>query len=555
MSISYLKLKKIAYFCLLLPAVLFVVGFLKWYIGIPVALLCAVAYYFIIKDTKKEADIYADKVLRIKPLHFIILVGIVTLWCYLSGLGNLYYQSDDWFARNAIFRDLIREDWPVIYNFKDAALVYYIGYWLPPALVGKIIYNFTNLSIAWTVGNIVLWLWSVICVTVVILMTMVFLNANTKKRFWTALAIFIGFSGLDIVGTLFMRIFNGVAIPNHIEWWTTLQYSSMVTVLGWVFNQAIFSWMATICFLSEKKTRNYAFIICCALSSSPMPCVGLAIYMVVSACVMLWRAIKEKRVKEFWLDVFTVQNIVPVLTLLPIYFFYYKSNVAVNLGSGSGGGAPMPRDLYAIILLSILAACFAAAGLWLRRKNMPWQSRKLFVLSAIAAALAVLAVLDPGVRLNYLAFILLESIVFLVVIWDDHKTDPVFYASWALTLICPLITVGTAADFCMRASIPLVFVLMVMSTKYLLDNAETIKQKGASYRKVTSIILIALLVIGVFTAYKEFERGVVEIIRHKQIALVNDWVGTFSKIFPSGLDKNFIAASYEDTFFFRYLAK
>ena len=121
MRISLVALKRAAYLCLLCPCLIFLIGFLKWYVGVPVALLLAVAYFF--AAAKKDADAPEEEprdfVLAKK--HVFLLVGVVALWCWLAGIGNLYYQSADWWARNAVFRDLITRDWPVIYPEKNAA--------------------------------------------------------------------------------------------------------------------------------------------------------------------------------------------------------------------------------------------------------------------------------------------------------------------------------------------------------------------------------------------------------------------------------------------------
>lgn len=556
MTISYLKLKKIAFFCLALPSVIFVLGFLKWYIGIPVALLMAVAYFFAVRTVRCEED----QTLHLPVPFLLAVVGIVTLWCYFGGIGNLYYQSEDWSARNAIFRDLIRFEWPVIYPAKNAALVYYIAYWMPPAVVGKAFLAMTggNLTVAWWAGNAAMWLWSVICVTLVILLVMIYVKANTKKRFWLVLLIIITFSGLDIVGTVFNRLTRGILISNHIEWWSRFQFSSLTTCLFWVFNQSVFGWLATACFLFEKKVCNYAFIIVCALPSSPFACIGLGIYMVGKALLLLVEAIREKRVGRFWRDVFTPQNVIPVLTVLPIIFFYFITNVAFNMTSETVATVAEPRAWSAIALLAVLGVGFGLLGYRQRRKLRALTANKLFFLAIFSILLCVLALVNVRVRMNYLWFILLESIVFLLVLWDDHKKDPIFYLSWLVTVICPLLQIGTAEDFCMRASIPLIFILMVMCIQYLFQNAQVLKEKRVTYAKACYVVLVVLLVLGSVTVYKEFERGIVHVVTNGKINLVNDSIYSFERLLeggPGGADKNFIAVSYQDTFFFRYLAK
>ena len=549
MTISYLQLKKIAFFCLALPSVIFVLGYLKWFIGIPVALLLVLAYIFAVRDMRREDD----PSIKIPVPTLLLIVAVVVAWCYFAGLGNLYAQSDDWAARNAIFRDLIRKDWPVVYSTKNAALVYYIGYWLPAALVGKSVFLLTGrLPIAWTVGNMALWLWSAICICIVLLLVLVYLRSASRKQTWLIVLIFIFFSGVDIVGTLYNTIFRHWPFPTHLEWWTVYQFSSMTTALNWVFNQSIFAWMATILFLFEKKVRNYAFIIVCLLSSSPLPAVGLGIYMVGYALWLLWHAIREKQAAAFWCDVFTVQNLIAVLTLLPIYFLYYKTNLAVNVGQAYT--VTPPRDWWGLAVLLVLAGVLVGMWLLLRRRGIVMRRRMWLVALVTLAVIAVVMLLDPSMRINYFYFLLMEVFLFLLLVWSDHLSDPLFYLTWGIAMLCPLITIGTAADFCMRASISVVFVLMIFCMRYLFDHADYLHEKR-SWRKALYIALIVVMALGAVTAIIEFYRGAREFILGKRAF---DWIYTMDQIFTGpieGTDRNFIANSYRDHFFFRYLTK
>ena len=255
MTLSYSKLKKIAFLLLALPTLIFAIGFLRWWVAFPVAALLVFAYVWSIRREKDEEG--EEYRLYLRPWQLLVLLGIVSLWCMLSGLGNFYYQSSDWAARNAIFRDLIRFDWPVIYDVSGRALVYYIAFWLPAALFGKLAAFFgADLGYAFAVGNVALLLWSIINMLVIVLLVLLYVRAHSVKRFFIALAIFIGFSGLDIIGALCHLAF-GVEIPYHLEWWTAYQDTSMAACLGWVFNQAIPAWLTIICFLHEKKMQNY----------------------------------------------------------------------------------------------------------------------------------------------------------------------------------------------------------------------------------------------------------------------------------------------------------
>lgn len=81
-----------------------------------------------------------------KEIFFQLLpiIVILILWVYFSGIGGFVFQNKDHWWRNETFNLLVQEDWPVIVkmNMKGTmqprALIYYIGFWLPSAVVGKL---------------------------------------------------------------------------------------------------------------------------------------------------------------------------------------------------------------------------------------------------------------------------------------------------------------------------------------------------------------------------------------------------------------------------------
>lgn len=563
MKITYNKLKKVAFAALALPSIIFVLGFLRWYIGIPIALLITTAYIFALRNTKTEmASDKEEKSITVPIWSILAIFGISIAWCYFGGLGNLWYQSDDWSARNAIFRDLISHDWPVIYASKNSALVYYIGFWLPPALIGKGVFSvFGNLNAAFFVGNIFLWLWSAFCIVIAFLLTALFINANNKKRLFIAMSVFVLFSGLDIVGSLYNLLVKDIGIGNHIEWWSTYyQFSSMTTMLFWVFNQSIMTWLTVACFINEKTTRNYAFLVVLCAAGGPIPCVGIAVYMVGFALCKLYKAIRAKEAKRFWLDVFTPQNLIPTLTVFPVYFLYYKTNLAVNVGKEIQT-VRQAVDVRAVVVLAITLCAVAAMTFICKKQKKTWG--EWLSLAIINAIFLVAVICEPSIRINYVFAILLEGIVFLIPLWNAYKRSPIFHTTLFLIMLSPTIRIGTAGDFCMRASIPAIFVLMALCLQYLFNNSAKIftrvnKDRSMLITKISCWALVICISIGAVTPFIEFKRGFGEVISNKSIVLVNDSTYTFDQIFygnRKNLDRNFIAENYNETFFFRYLAK
>jgi hypothetical protein len=97
----------------------------------------------------------------------------------------------------------------------------------------------------------------------------------------------------------------------------------------------------------------------------------------------------------------------------------------------------------------------------------------------------------------YVFFVILEGLLLWTVFKEKNKTNLYWYLAGFLILIIPLIKVGSTQDFCMRASIPTLFMLMVWSAEML-----------ASPKSQMRIVLIILLSIGAITPIYEINRSV-----------------------------------------------
>ena len=139
------QLNIISYFYLIFPILIFLIGFVKFKFAIiPVLLLIVIFLRRILEKVETN-----EKFIRKKDIMIIFV--IVFLICIFAGQGGLFYQSNDWHCRNAIFRDLINKKWPVYYQNQSYALTYYIGFWMFPALIGKIALCFFGKTVAWKI--------------------------------------------------------------------------------------------------------------------------------------------------------------------------------------------------------------------------------------------------------------------------------------------------------------------------------------------------------------------------------------------------------------------
>lgn len=100
-----------------------------------------------------ESNIFKGQIVCI-----LVSVVIIVFWVFISGIGNMVWQNSDHAVRNALFRALIEYDWPVINADGSRHLIYYIGFWLPSAAIGKI----AGLDVAY----IIQFLWAVIGVVI-----------------------------------------------------------------------------------------------------------------------------------------------------------------------------------------------------------------------------------------------------------------------------------------------------------------------------------------------------------------------------------------------------
>ena len=308
-----MKLKKnilttLAYLYLLLPLCIFLLGWVKSWISIPIILLACYCFYGSISNFPKiQINVFAT------PKKSFVILIIICTWVLLSGIGGFVWQNWDHIWRNAVFRDLYNYSFPVIdyIGSNPVNLCYYFGFWLPAALVAKV---FGNITVGW----IFLYIWS--CAGVILAFLLI--SEWIKKLSYKTLLILILFSGIDIVfhlSTFFHRPYS------HIELNYGFQCSSNTTLLFWVFNQTIPFWVGMMLLLLQTGKKYLLFTFSLLLIYSTFPTIAL-----VPAIIYL--ELKESPsfgIKQFVYQHFTLQNICGVILLLIVALFY-KTNLSSN---------------------------------------------------------------------------------------------------------------------------------------------------------------------------------------------------------------------------------
>lgn len=440
---------RLAYLYLSIPVLIFFVSWMRWYVALPaVALLLfglVSAFWHAPKVWMPEKN---KKNLLMILFSALLILGMV----YLSGIGKLCFQNSDHLWRNAIFDTLVNYSWPV-YDVNGGgnpvSLVYYIGFWLPSALVGK--------AFGLTAGYLFMAVWAALGVFLFFSLVWSYLK---KCSVWHVVLFFL-FSGLD-VAVHFLMGHNAMILDatSHLEWGiATFQYSSFTTQLFWVFNQAIPAWIIVLLLLLQKDNKHMVFILSLAMLSCTLPFVGM---LPIAAYLVFTRKYDGINTRKQWWktwlkDTFTLPNILAGGATGILSFLYVMSN-----SRSADSGSEVSSGTFGFVWQS-------------------YGSLKVFLI-------------------NFILFLTLEAALLFLINYKRYKSGLFWVCAVSLTLI-PLFTMGIGYDFCMRVSIPALVVLFLMT-------AQTIADAVKKERWVFLYLVFLCLFIGAQTPLHEIYRSV-----------------------------------------------
>ena len=146
----------------------------------------------------------------------------------------------------------------------------------------------------------------------------------------------------------------------------------------------------------------------------------------------------------------------------------------------------------------------------------------------------------------------------MLLVFIDHKKNPMFYTIGFIFVMVPYFRIGVSYDFCMRVSVPAIFILMLYVNDFLLKHF-TLKPKTVLHagwktilRKACALALACCFLVGMTTPVMEVYRGFYHVLQKQTIRLEDMSIGTFS---GSEVYIHFGCSNPEETFFFRYLAR
>lgn len=383
-----------------LPIIIFLSTWIKPAIGIPLTVLVLFSLLLVFREAPVLFDFNFIENWRCLLIAFVIIAA----WVYLSGVQKTVYQNSDSYIRNGILEVLVKNEWPVFIENgnQTVMLIYYIGFWLPSALVGKIV----GVNVAY----FCLYLWTLLGVFITYLLIC---NLMKKVRLWPLL-LFIFFSGLDIVGMIIQIIYNpdfidNLTLTSHLEWWNKWQFSSFTTQLFWVFNQAVPAWVATLLIMNQRANKFIVFILGCLMLQGTFPFIGL-IPIAFYVSLKNTTTFKGRTLCKYVRSLISFENLIGGGISGIISFIYLKGN---------------------------------------------YSSKSIAVISTGDGSFLKKIVL-------YGFFIFIECFLLYLVIFKYQRRNPIYYISFICLCACPMVRVGYSVDFCMRASIPSLVVLYLL---------------------------------------------------------------------------------------------
>jgi hypothetical protein len=266
---------------LALPWFVFAFGWLR----LPYAFLLWIVLGVALLEQGRRAmgDSQGKAFARPRFLELGALVLLVALWTALSGAGGWGYQNLDWKKHDMILRDLIEHSWPVDYLFVRAEgstsvpLVYYVAYYLPAALIGKLA--------GWRAANEALFAHTFAGAVLAAL----WFGRLSRRNVLLAASLFVCLGGLDVIG---FRLWTDepLTATTHLEWWAGLmkfQYSSDTSLLFWVPQHALAGWILTGLLLYQadvlRSCRAASFAVGLCLLWSPFVALGLVPFALAAA--------------------------------------------------------------------------------------------------------------------------------------------------------------------------------------------------------------------------------------------------------------------------------
>ena len=496
---------------LTVPLFMFFLGYLRLSVGIPLTLIFGGIVLYCVSDCLNDPDgvklSKQEKDLKI-PVSCVIGFAVTALALSLvSGVGEYVFTIQDHPYRRAILRDLIDYDWPVIYNYStqtnpEVRSIFGIAFG-ERAFSYYFIYwmpaALAGKMFGFEFGNFVLFLWNSLGIFLSLIA-----SCAAIKRFtaWVPF-LYVFFSGLDVIPN-FVYLFNEYGSWRWFEGYVpVLSYVSNFRELASVYNQMVPCFLIVALLLISQNTRSMGLTAGVLFGYSPWAVFGI---LPVVGALLFGKKLRAGKTSKTVMNILSPVNIASALLLLTVFGSYYLSN-------------PAATDY----------------------KGFAWET------------------FDSPVMFIpvYLIFIAVEVLPFVILLYKSGKKDPVFWASTVALLIIPLYQVTGMNDFCMRCSMPALFVYCIYLSGVVsgvMDEKNTPKtRKGWLKSAAVMFTVILMMFPTLLNLFVIFGSEIQGEPNNKED------IGSFGNInqpeYAEVVEEQFFAKDYQNAFFYTYFAK
>jgi len=518
-SIRLRTLVLVAFLFFLVPLVIFFFGWLHWYYALIATALLGYGFVWLYRSDYRD-----DRGKLELPLLPLLAIALAFgLYTAASGSCGVSVGFNDIPWRNAILSDLVSKPWPVVYD-SGYALAYYIAFWMVPALVGKVL----GLGAAF----FTMWVGETGIMFVSFLLIAHLLGVRTTKRLWFVAIVLMLFSGLNLVGAIGFDMVDhnlyGFGLSYNEAYCdyffngesTNFYYRSNIDCIEESYNQIIL-WLAVPLMLQNRRIHSYMFIGLILLPFSPWALIGIIPLMVALGVMEVVRNVRSGEMDGRAVALRTVRDVFSPanVTALVVCGFVFASFLAAGIltSASTGGavtsGATQAQGAFGILTLS------------------------RFHLSNWAV---------------YVVFCLLEFGIYAAFLFRSHRRDPLFWTVVGWLMVVPFLWVGTISgrDFCMNASLPALFTLMIMICGCFLDE---VAGKPLHLREAAFVLVLTVACCAPLMQLAQQGKILYE-HREPFVMMGNSDLTTLEGRSNSSV-ANFTCAHPDESFFFEHLAR
>jgi hypothetical protein len=407
-------LTKAGYLYLSLPFLIFCLGWLNLPSAAVFAGITLVSVFLCLKNVHPDFSI--NYLLAKRPITIWVSLLIILVIIFYSGIGHYTYQNNDHLYRGALFADLVKYDWPVIYKVsgfpghflegKTTMMTYYLGFYLPAAAIGK--------AFGLEFGRFALFFWTFVGTVLVVFQTGKYLQKFNYKL----LLLFFGWGTLFFIGALYKNSFLDIYTERANPLWAgmILYADSNLGLIYWTFNQSLTAWLIILLIFNKGPKQNILFLYALTFFLSPFAFVGLLPFIVFS----IWKNYEGTITSDLWTNIkpyLSFQNVVGAALIIGLNFLYLDSNKAGKF-------------------FQVL-----------------YHKPKILIV-----------------------FYLLSWGIIAILISSKFKKNALFWLIIGVLIPLPFFQQGFGIDFPGRLSIPALFLLMLLVGQYLIDEPKSIRK-------------------------------------------------------------------------------